>query len=77
MRNARPIAVLPLSAAPNDSLWSTSGWFDQLSGFCIHAPRAWDATTGDTSIVVAILDTGVIPYHLDLGGTVAGQAGQI
>jgi subtilisin family serine protease len=77
VQSAQPIAVLPVSAVPNDSLWGSSWWYDQLSGCSIHAPRAWDVTSGDTSIVVAILDTGVLPYHPDLGGTVAGQAGQI
>ncbi len=77
VQSAQPIAVLPLSAAPNDSLWSSSWWYEQPSGHDVRAPQAWDATTGDTSIVVAILDTGVIPYHPDLGGTVAGLAGQI
>ena len=77
VQSAEPIGVLPVSAAPDDSLWSSSWWFDQPSGHCIHAPRAWDVGTGDSSIVVAILDTGVIPYHPDLGGTVAGVAGQI
>ena len=75
--SADPIAVLPVSAVPNDSLWSTSYWFDQLSGHDIHAPAAWDVTTGDTSVVVAILDTGILPYHPDLGGTTAGLFGQI
>jgi subtilisin family serine protease len=77
VQSAQPIAVLPVSAAPNDSLWSASWWFDQPSGASLHAPRAWDVTSGDTSVVVAILDTGVLPYHPDLGGTVAGLAGQI
>ncbi len=77
VQSAQPIAVLPVSAVPNDSLWSASWWHDQVAGHCIHAPQAWDVTTGDTSVVVAILDTGVIPYHPDLGGTVAGLPGQI
>jgi subtilisin family serine protease len=77
VRRADPIAVLPVSATPDDSLWSLSWWHHQPSGCDIHTPEAWDVTTGDTSIVVAILDTGVIPYHPDLGGTVAGSAGQI
>jgi len=75
--SADPIAVLPISAVPNDSLWSVSYWFDQFTGHDIHAPAAWDVTTGDSSIVVAILDTGILPYHPDLGGTTAGLAGQI
>src|SRR6185503_7530744 len=76
--SADPIAILPVDAFPNDSLWSVSSWFYQPgSRRDIHAPEAWDVTTGDTAVVVAILDTGVVPYHPDLGGTVAGLPGQI
>jgi subtilisin family serine protease len=77
VRSADPIAALPVSVTPNDSLWSVSWWAQQLTGCDIRAPAAWDVTTGDTSIVVAILDTGVLPYHPDLGGTTLGSAGQI
>ena len=75
--SADPIAVLPVSVVPDDSLWSISYWYDPLQGTSIHGPEAWDVTTGDTSVVVAILDTGVIPYHPDLGGVTAGLAGNI
>jgi len=75
--SAEPIGVLPLSAVPNDSLWSGASWFYQPSRADVHAPEAWDVTTGDTSIVVAVLDTGVLPYHPDLGGSVAGLGGQM
>jgi subtilisin family serine protease len=75
--SADPIAVLPVSAVPNDSLWSVSSWFYQPSRRDLHAPEAWDVTRGDTSIVVAILDTGVLSYHPDLGGEVAGSSGQM
>jgi subtilisin family serine protease len=77
VRSAEPIAILPVSAVPNDSLWSESWWYAQATGHDVHADEAWDVTTGDTSIVVGILDTGVIPYHPDLGGRVAGRSGQI
>ncbi len=73
---AHPIAVLPLDLVPNDSLWTSSHWFDQPAGPDISAPLAWDVTTGDTGIVVAIIDTGILPYHPDLGGTTGGT-GQI
>ncbi len=77
VRSADPVAALPVSVVPNDSLWSLSWWHEQASGCDIHAPEAWDVTTGDTTIVVAIVDTGVLPYHPDLGGSTAGSAGQI
>ena len=66
VESADPIAILQASAVPNDSLWSVSTWFYQPSRFDVHAPEAWDVTIGDTAVVVAILDTGVLPYHPDL-----------
>ena len=61
--SADPIAVVPVNAVPNDSLYSVSSWFDQLSNADIHASAAWNISTGDTSIVVAVLDTGVLRSH--------------
>ena len=77
-----PIAILPTSAGPkatmpNDSLWASSYWFYQPSRRDIHGPEAWDVTTGDTAVVAGILDTGVLSYHPDLGGSVDGLPGQI
>ncbi|MBI1798656.1 MAG: S8 family serine peptidase [Candidatus Eisenbacteria bacterium] len=77
VESADPIGILPVAATPDDSLWSASYWYEQLSGHDIHASTAWDVTTGDTSIVVAVLDTGLLPYHPDLGGSTAGLTGQI
>ena len=76
--SADPIAVLPVSALPNDSLAFATIWLfkDQPVRTDIRAPEAWQVTTGDTSIVVAIIDTGVLPYHPDLGGR-GGERGQM
>ena len=67
---ADPIALLPVSALPNDSLTFATFWLykDQPARTDIRAPEAWQVSSGDTSIVVGIIDTGVIPYHPDLGG---------
>ncbi len=77
VESATPISVTSMSGIPNDSLWSLAYHLDQPSGHDIHALDAWNLTTGDTSVVVAILDTGVIPYHPDLGGTTPGLTGNL
>jgi subtilisin family serine protease/chitodextrinase len=74
---ADPIAILHVSATPNDSLYATSFWLHQANGHDIHAPEAWNVTTGDTSIVVAVLDTGVLSWHPDLAGSIAGLSGNL
>jgi type VII secretion-associated serine protease mycosin len=59
---AEPNYVRSLLRTSNDPLlgqqWSISN---------IHAPEAWDITTGG-EIVVALLDTGISPTHPDLQG---------
>jgi thermitase len=45
------------SYAPNPWSW------EQL-----RLPRAWDFTTGSSSVTIAIIDTGVAPTQLDLAG---------
>ncbi|MBI5169599.1 MAG: S8 family serine peptidase [Candidatus Eisenbacteria bacterium] len=78
--SADPIAVLPVSAAPpDDSLFARQKWMYEWT-----TPRhddraldAWDVQRGDTSIVVGILDTGLLAWHPDLGGTAAGGHGNL
>ncbi len=75
---ADPIAVLPVSAVPDDSLWTRAWWlYDPPTRADIHAPEAWDVSMGDSGVVVAVLDTGILPWHPDLGGTLAGGAGHL
>lgn len=54
-------AKAEITATPNDpsfgSLWGLSK---------INAPGAWNITTGSSSMVVAVLDTGIDYNHLDL-----------
>jgi len=49
------------SLTPNDPYYS-SEWHLQK----INAPGAWDISTGSSSIIVAVLDSGVDPSHPDL-----------
>lgn len=70
-------------AVPNDPFFqpgnSTSGqWHlrnDAATPAAINATTAWDTTTGVASVVVAILDTGVLFDHPDLGR--ADQGGRL
>jgi hypothetical protein len=75
---AYPIALLPVSSLPNDSLALATYWLENPRNHRadIHAPEAWQVASGDTSIVVGIIDTGVIPFHPDLGGR-GGERGQM
>lgn len=48
---------------PNDT-----GWPQQWGPQKVRAPAAWDSTTGDRSVIVAVLDTGADLGHSDLAG---------
>lgn len=60
---AEPDGHLQVTWIPNDPLY-TRQW--HLAA--IHAPAAWDMTTGSRSIIVAMIDTGVAANHPDLAG---------
>jgi len=59
-------------AAPNDSMFGLCYWQYQPSRKDIHLLEAWDVTQGDSSTIVAIIDSGVLRDHPDLGGTDGG-----
>jgi thermitase len=57
--------VIAAEATPNDSLWSK-----QWGPAKVRLPEAWDVSRGSSSVVVAVLDTGVDRNHPDLSGRV-------
>lgn len=68
---AEPDLILQTSSIPNDAyfgqLWAMREPSVAAGG--INAVDAWDLTSGDSNLVVAVVDTGVLK-HQDLGGRV-------
>jgi subtilisin family serine protease len=70
-------------ATPNDPSYSAlyglnnTGQTGGLADADIDAPEAWDITTGDGSIVVGVIDTGVDYTHPDLAANMWTNPGEI
>jgi len=64
-------------AVPNDPLYpgATGQWYLQSNATnpaAINAEQAWNTTTGSTSVVIAVIDTGVRYDHPDLSSVAQG-----
>ena len=56
----------------------TDPYYNQLWGMnSIDAPEAWTITTGSSSVVVAVIDTGVDYTHVDLAANIWINPGEI
>jgi len=53
--------------SPNDNSYSNQWYLNQSSGINIDIENAWNITTGNTNIIVGILDSGTDWSHLDFG----------
>ena len=63
---AEPNYVLHLDATPNDPRYPELWGLNQASDHDIDAPEAWDADSGDSNVIVGIVDSGVAYDHPDL-----------
>ncbi|NOT33120.1 MAG: S8 family serine peptidase [Candidatus Eisenbacteria bacterium] len=68
---AEPVPLASVDYSPNDPLLGDQWQLGQQSDHDSDVIEAWDLTQGDSTIVIAILDTGVLYSHEDLGGTTA------
>lgn len=73
---AQPNYILRIAdTTPNDPRfpeqwhYRTNGTGAGQSPGGINLPRAWDTSTGNASVVVAVIDTGIIPNHPDIVGS--------
>ena len=80
---AEPDYEIKLKAVPNDTsfgeLWGlhNTGQNFGLTDADINAPQAWDVNTGDSNVVVAVIDTGVDYRHTDLVDNMWVNPGEI
>ncbi|MCH8152759.1 MAG: S8 family serine peptidase [Planctomycetes bacterium] len=58
VKYAEPNGIVQLALEPNDPLFP-----EQYGPQIIQAPAAWDITTGDPSVVIAFIDTGINFEH--------------
>ncbi len=58
---AEPYFIFQTTYSPNDPLLAQQDWLN-----VIQAPQAWDVTKGDSTIAIAIIDTGVDWTHEDI-----------
>src|SRR4030042_5020261 len=72
-----------LSKIPNDTYfkdqWALNNTGTYAAGTAdadIDAPEAWDITTGDSGIIIAVLDTGIDYDHSDLVGNIWTNSGE-
>ncbi|MCC5795294.1 MAG: S8 family serine peptidase [Chromatiales bacterium] len=65
---AEPNFLRHATLVPNDANYSLQ-WHYPL----INLPAAWDLTVGDRDIVVAVIDSGILPGHPDLQGQISPE----
>ncbi|MDF2441593.1 MAG: hypothetical protein JWN98_2577 [Abditibacteriota bacterium] len=74
---SQPNFLMPMKkyAAPNDPLFTSQWHLDNTGqgfgtrGADVRALKAWDITTGDPNITIAIMDDGVDTDHEDFGAS--------
>ena len=73
--SAEPVALMPVTYTPNDPNRVNQYQLGQANDRDSDVYEAWDTFKGDTTIVIAIVDTGVQYNHPDLGGASAPYTG--
>jgi serine protease len=57
----------PHAASPNDALFANQWYLKNTEVSAVNAIDAWDIERGSAGVVIAVLDTGVLYDHPDLG----------
>jgi subtilisin family serine protease len=74
---AEPNYVYRLSTVPNDPDFDLTWGLSQATDKDIDAPAAWTRTRGSSSVLVAVIDSGIAYSHPDLAGNMWLNADEI
>ena len=66
---AEPDSIRYPVLTPNDTDYAVQQW-NLYGPWGINAEAAWDITTGNSNVVIAVLDTGIVDTHEDLNDRV-------
>jgi serine protease len=72
---AQPNFILQIARTPNDPLFPLQWhYFDNGTGAGqspggVNLPTAWEVNLGDPGVVIAVIDTGILPNHTDISGS--------
>ena len=71
VESVAPDVRVTADVVPNDPLYAANQ-SDLFGTWGINAPAAWDTTTGDSSVTVAVIDTGITTHTEFTGRVLAG-----
>ena len=72
---AEPDVIVHRMLTPNDTQYLNQWHYYEATGGA-NLPGAWDITTGSSSIVVAVIDTGLLP-HADIDSNILDTTGRV
>jgi len=73
---AEPQYIIPINKAPNDIYYNGSQ-YQQYQLSIVKADSAWGVSTGDSSVIIAMIDTGVDWDHPDLAASIRTNTKEI
>ncbi|MCK4403722.1 MAG: S8 family serine peptidase [candidate division Zixibacteria bacterium] len=66
VEKAEAIYIHRLYGTPDDPYFSNQWYLHQANDHDIDAPEAWDVTEGEGTVILCIIDTGILYSHADL-----------